>query len=102
VLNLINEYQPDILYVGMGMPMQELWVKKNIHRINSKVIMLCGATIDYYSGFAKRAPEWLGKIGFEGVFRLLHDPKRLWRRYILEPIYILYRLVLWKIKKKSI
>jgi len=98
-IDSIERYKPDILFVGMGMPRQEKWIIENINKLNCKVILPCGAAMDYYSGFAKTPPRWAGRIGLEWAFRLLYDPLRLWKRYILEPFYILIRLLLWKFWK---
>lgn len=93
----INKLNPDILFVGMGMPTQEKWIMQNANNLNAKIILPCGATIDYYSNLKKTPPRWAGKIGLEWLFRLLNEPKRLWKRYLLEPIYITIRIILWPI-----
>ena len=95
----INKLNPNILFVGMGMPLQEKWIMKNINILNTNVILPCGAAIDYYSGLKKTPPRWAGKIGIEWLFRFIDEPKRLWKRYFLEPIYILIRIMLWPVWK---
>jgi N-acetylglucosaminyldiphosphoundecaprenol N-acetyl-beta-D-mannosaminyltransferase len=83
VLEHIGENRPDILLVGMGTPVQELWVHRNAERIDAGVIWTVGALFDYLSGRTARAPHWLADNGLEWVFRLAIEPKRMWRRYLL-------------------
>lgn len=89
VLRAIADYQPDLLMVGMGMPRQELWILENYSRLQTKVILPSGAAIDYVAGTVKTPPRWAGRCGLEWAFRLAAEPKRLWRRYLLEPWSIL-------------
>jgi N-acetylglucosaminyldiphosphoundecaprenol N-acetyl-beta-D-mannosaminyltransferase len=96
IIEKINSFEPNVLLVGMGMPKQEYWIKENIDKLKPMVIMPCGAAIDYIAGVTKTPPRWAGRIGLEWAFRLMYDPKRLWKRYMLEPLYILMRLILWK------
>lgn len=94
VISKINTFEADILFVGMGMPLQERWLSAHLSRINASVILTCGATLDYVTGHAYRPPAWVGPLGFYGIFRLVADPKRLWRRYLVEPVIVLKHLVL--------
>jgi N-acetylglucosaminyldiphosphoundecaprenol N-acetyl-beta-D-mannosaminyltransferase len=92
VLSQINDFTPDILFVGLGMPLQERWIAANLSRLNASAILTCGATLDYVTGHAYRPPAWVGPLGLYGIGRLIADPKRLWRRYLLEPIVLLILL----------
>lgn len=83
VLDEIREHKPDILVVGMGMPLQERWLVDNEGQIEATVTMTGGAVFDYISGELRRAPEWMTDNGMEWLGRLLIEPGRLWRRYIL-------------------
>jgi N-acetylglucosaminyldiphosphoundecaprenol N-acetyl-beta-D-mannosaminyltransferase len=83
VLEHIAEQQPDILLVGMGTPRQELWVERNFDRIDTPVVWTVGALFDYLSGRTPRAPHWMADHGFEWIFRLALEPRRMWRRYLL-------------------
>ncbi|MCC5830661.1 MAG: WecB/TagA/CpsF family glycosyltransferase [Phycisphaeraceae bacterium] len=85
VLRTINSLSPDLLMVGMGMPRQERWVLSNHLRLNARVIWCCGATMDYIAGAIPTPPRWMGRIGLEWLFRLGSEPRRLWRRYLIEP-----------------
>jgi N-acetylglucosaminyldiphosphoundecaprenol N-acetyl-beta-D-mannosaminyltransferase len=84
----INDYQPHILMVGMGMPRQEYWILDNLEHIHTNTILPCGACMDYVAGAIPTPPRWMGKFGLEWLYRLLSEPKRLWRRYLLEPWFI--------------
>ncbi|WP_414527322.1 WecB/TagA/CpsF family glycosyltransferase [Nodularia chucula] len=94
ILTQINQYQPHILMVGMGMPRQENWIIDNLDQISTNVILPCGAAIDYVAGAIPTPPRWAGKTGLEWLFRLIAEPKRLWRRYLLEPWFLLKLLLL--------
>ncbi|WP_339931561.1 WecB/TagA/CpsF family glycosyltransferase [uncultured Brevundimonas sp.] len=85
VLAAVNEFQPNVLFVGMGMPRQEAWIADNIEALPQTVILSVGAAFDYEAGEQKAAPRWMGRIGLEWLFRLVVDPKRLFTRYCVEP-----------------
>lgn len=85
VLDRITAFQPHILFVGMGMPRQELWIADNFERLPDCVILSVGAAFDYEAGVQSAAPRWMGRAGVEWAYRLLHDPKRLFVRYCVEP-----------------
>lgn len=83
VLDRVRRDRPDVLLVGMGTPTQERWVLANRERIAAPVVWTLGATFDYYAGEQARGPEWLRRAGHEWAARLVADPGRLWRRYVL-------------------
>lgn len=85
VLARINRFEPDLLLVGMGMPRQESWTLDHLGRLNAGVTLMAGACMDYVAGTARTPPRWLGPLGLEWAFRLLCDPRRLARRYLVEP-----------------
>jgi N-acetylglucosaminyldiphosphoundecaprenol N-acetyl-beta-D-mannosaminyltransferase len=89
VIEQINAFKPDILMVGMGMPVQELWIQEHLSKLNASVILPVGATIDYAAAAVRTPPRWSGRMGLEWAFRLAWEPNRLWRRYLLEPVFIL-------------
>ena len=88
VVQQINDFKTDILFVGMGMPLQEYWIQANYARFSLAATFTCGATLDYVTGDAYRPPEWAGALGLYGLFRLAADPLRLWRRYLIEPFVV--------------
>ncbi len=89
VLAEINAYAPQVLMVGMGMPRQEHWVASNWHALQCNAAFCCGAALDYIAGEIPTPPRWLGQLGLEWIFRLFSEPKRLWRRYMIEPWFVL-------------
>lgn len=96
ILGAINKFDPDILFVGMTAPKQELWVHTNKDQINVRVIASIGAVFDFYAGSIKRpGPFWI-KLGLEWFIRLLGEPKRLWKRnFISTPLF------LWEVLKEK-
>lgn len=85
VLARIAAFRPDVLMVGMGMPRQEGWIVRNLDALPDCVILNVGAAFDYEAGVQKAAPRWMGRAGLEWLYRLAHDPRRLFRRYCVEP-----------------
>ncbi|MGF1479263.1 MAG: WecB/TagA/CpsF family glycosyltransferase [Cyanophyceae cyanobacterium] len=102
-LALINAYQPDVLMVGMGMPRQEHWILENLDHIQAKAILTCGACIDYVAGEIPTPPRWMARLGFEWLARLFSEPKRLWKRYLVEPWFVASLFVrdLWKLRTQA-
>jgi N-acetylglucosaminyldiphosphoundecaprenol N-acetyl-beta-D-mannosaminyltransferase len=80
-VRMINDAEPDIIWVGLGAPKQEIWMSKHCGRVNGLMIGV-GAGFDFFSGNVKRAPLIVQKLGLEWLHRLLQDPKRLWKRYV--------------------
>jgi len=85
ILNTINRYRPHILLVGMGMPRQEYWILNNLSNLSVNVVLPSGAAMDYVVGTIPTPPRWASKIGLEWFSRLINEPGRLWRRYLVEP-----------------
>jgi N-acetylglucosaminyldiphosphoundecaprenol N-acetyl-beta-D-mannosaminyltransferase len=86
----INAAAPDILLVGLGMPLQERWLMENRERIGAGVVLTGGAVFDYVSGGLRRGPRLLTDNGFEWLARLFVEPRRLWRRYLVgNPLFLL-------------
>jgi N-acetylglucosaminyldiphosphoundecaprenol N-acetyl-beta-D-mannosaminyltransferase len=88
ILQAIAAYRPHLLLVGMGMPRQELWIHANRKRIAANVILPAGAAMDYVAGAVRTPPRWAGRMGLEWAFRLAVEPRRLWRRYLVEPWFL--------------
>lgn len=89
----INRASPDILWVGLGSPKQDLWAAKFATRLEAKLVMTVGAAFDFHSGNLVRAPRWMQRSGLEWLFRLAAEPKRLARRYIRTNSVFIWRLV---------
>jgi N-acetylglucosaminyldiphosphoundecaprenol N-acetyl-beta-D-mannosaminyltransferase len=79
---LINRAQPQLLLVAMSSPRKEFWVEANAGRLDVPVIVGVGGSIDIVAGVAARAPRWMQRGGLEWAFRLVQEPRRLWRRYL--------------------
>lgn len=95
VVQAISVAKPDILLVGLGMPLQEHWLMENWGRIPAKVALPVGALLDYLAGELPRAPHWMTDHGLEWLGRLIIEPRRLWRRYLIgNPLF------LWRVLKQ--
>jgi N-acetylglucosaminyldiphosphoundecaprenol N-acetyl-beta-D-mannosaminyltransferase len=84
VLQKINCAKPDILWVGLGMPKQDWWIYKHLDRLRVPVAAGVGAAFRFLSGDLKRAPDWIGNNGFEWMWRLAAEPRKLWRRDLID------------------
>jgi N-acetylglucosaminyldiphosphoundecaprenol N-acetyl-beta-D-mannosaminyltransferase len=95
VIEQINVARPNILVIGFGMPVQERWLMENRERIDADVVLTGGAVFDYISGELRRGPRLLTDHGFEWLARLLIEPRRLWKRYIIgNPVFF------WRVLKQ--
>ena len=89
---LINQYQPDFLWVGLGAPKQEKWISAHLANINVPVQVGVGAAFDFHSGHIRRAPVWMRKSGLEWLYRMLQD-RRLIKRYCsTNPVFLAFFL----------
>jgi N-acetylglucosaminyldiphosphoundecaprenol N-acetyl-beta-D-mannosaminyltransferase len=85
----INQFRPHILVVGFGMPVQEQWIRDNIASLDINIAFAAGALFDYLSGEVPRGPRWLTDHGFEWLSRLIIEPRRLWKRYLIgNPLFV--------------
>lgn len=90
VVSAINNTGTDILIVGMGMPLQEEWIAKYWDRLNVRLALNAGSCFDYLAGVKRRCPGWMADHGLEWLFRLMQEPRRLWKRYLIgNPLFIL-------------
>jgi len=80
---VVEETQPDLLCVAFGAPKQEIWMQRHRDRLHVGVILPVGAAFDTQAGLQRRAPQWMQRNGLEWFFRLLMEPRRLWRRYLI-------------------
>ena len=90
VIDRINQARPNILVVGLGMPLQERWLCENWDCLEVNIGLTGGAVFDYLSGDLQRAPRWMTDNGLEWLGRLLIEPQRLWRRYLVgNPLFLM-------------
>lgn len=82
-IEMINNAAPDIVWVGLSTPKQERWMRDTCSVLEVPVLVGVGAAFDIHSGIKKQAPVWMREHGFEWLYRLLQEPRRLWRRYII-------------------
>ncbi|MFK5985965.1 MAG: WecB/TagA/CpsF family glycosyltransferase [Pseudomonadota bacterium] len=83
ILEQINQANPDILLVGFGNPKQELWFNRNRNKLKAAVTIGIGGTFEFIVGNVSRAPIWVQNIGMEWIYRIMQDPRRLWKRYAI-------------------
>lgn len=81
IVRMINAARPDIVWVGLSTPKQEYWMAGHLDRIEAPVMIGVGAAFDFLAGTKRQAPAWMQERGLEWLFRLLSEPRRLWRRY---------------------
>jgi N-acetylglucosaminyldiphosphoundecaprenol N-acetyl-beta-D-mannosaminyltransferase len=80
---LINASGADIVWCGLGTPKQDYWVAEFRPRLNAFAILAVGAAFNFHAGEVRQSPRWMMRSGLEWLFRLLVEPKRLWRRYLI-------------------
>jgi N-acetylglucosaminyldiphosphoundecaprenol N-acetyl-beta-D-mannosaminyltransferase len=101
IINTINKTSPDILLVGLGMPLQEKWLMDNFERLHAHAILTVGGCLDVLAGKRYNVPRWIRDIGFEWLVRFIEEPSRLFGRYIIgNPVFIIRMLKLRWTKKK--
>lgn len=91
IIECINAAQTDVLWVALGMPKQDIWIHERLDRLNVPVAIGVGAAFAFVAGTVSRCPEWMGRAGFEWVYRFIKEPSKLWRRDLLDgPRFIFY------------
>lgn len=90
----INDAQPDIVWVGLSTPKQERWMAAHRDRLTAAVFIGVGAAFDFHAGLKRQAPRWMQHSGLEWMFRLLTEPRRLWRRYLRNNPLFVWHIVL--------
>ncbi len=94
VIDSINASHPDVVWVGLGTPKQDLWLAQHRHLLNAPVLAAVGAAFNYHSGRSRQAPSWMQRSGLEWIFRLINEPRRLAFRYLIyNPVFILLVLM---------
>lgn len=90
IIDMINAANPDIVWVGLGCPKQDLWMARHREQLNAPVLIGVGAAFDFHTGRVRQAPAWMQRHALEWLFRLWVEPRRLWRRYLIyNPLFIL-------------
>ena len=100
IIKQINRSKASIVFVGLGCPIQEEWMVDHYQELDSAVCLGVGAAFDFISGKIKQAPPWMQKSGLEWLFRLVQEPKRLWRRYLLLNFQFVLALLREEVNKK--
>lgn len=90
MIKTVNSFKPDVLMVGMTAPKQEKWAYQHYKQLEVGHICCIGAVFDFYAGTINRAPNWIINAGLEWFYRLIKEPKRLWRRYLIGNIKFVY------------
>jgi N-acetylglucosaminyldiphosphoundecaprenol N-acetyl-beta-D-mannosaminyltransferase len=78
----INRSRADVVWIGIGVPKQEKWMARMRPLLEAPVLIGVGAAFDFHAGLVPQAPNWLQEAGLEWAYRLVHEPRRLWRRYV--------------------
>lgn len=99
IKKLITERQPHILIVALGCPKQELFILHNHKELCVPISLGLGASIDFEAGNIKRAPKWMADHGFEWAYRIIQDPKRLFKRYLIDDVKIIK--LIWKYRRQT-
>jgi len=90
IIEMINGFLPDVLWVGLGCPKQQIWMYKHRDKLKVPVMVGVGAAFDFIAGTKPQAPEFMRENGLEWLFRLLTEPRRLWKRYFVNGALFLY------------
>lgn len=93
IVHMINQAAPAFLFVALGAPRQDLWIRRHLNELNVSVAIGVGCVLDLHAGVVTRAPYWMRAAGLEWAFRLAHEPRRLWRRYVLNDMPLMARLL---------
>jgi N-acetylglucosaminyldiphosphoundecaprenol N-acetyl-beta-D-mannosaminyltransferase len=91
---LVRDHRPDLVLVAFGAPKQELWMCRHRETLRPAVLLGIGATLDFVAGRIARAPRWVSRSGLEWLWRLAREPRRLWRRYLVDDPR--FAAVLWR------
>ena len=89
IIDIVRNVKPDILAVGLGAPKQEKFIYKYKDELNVSVSLAIGASIDFEAGNVNRAPKWMQRVGLEWFYRLCKEPKRMFKRYLIDDLKII-------------
>ena len=100
IVERIRAARPDLLLVALGAPKQEFWIDEHFAEIAPAVALGVGASLDFIAGTIRRSPRWMSKVGLEWLYRLGQEPKRLWRRYLVDdPKFLAIVLRTWRLPR---
>lgn len=103
IIEIINKSGANVLAVGVGAPKQEKWIHKYKSQLpNVKIFLAIGATIDFEAGYKQRSPKWMTNSGLEWFHRLISEPKRLWKRYLVGGPLFCWLIIKQKLKLRSL
>lgn len=94
MVDRINAANPDIVWVGLGCPKQDYWMARHRDRLTAPVLIGVGAAFDFHSGRQRQAPRWMQRHSLEWLYRLIREPRRLWRRYLVYNTLFIYFMIL--------
>jgi len=97
----INAARPDVVWVGIGSPKQERWMARMRDRLDAPVLIGVGAAFDFHAGQVRQAPPWMQRSGLEWLFRLFTEPRRLWRRYLVDNPWFVWEVLLQRVGARS-
>lgn len=92
MVDQINAAAPDIVWVGLSTPKQERWMSAHVGRLTAPVLVGVGAAFDFHAGVKPQAPRWMRRSGLEWSFRLMTEPRRLWKRYAVNNPTFVWRV----------
>jgi exopolysaccharide biosynthesis WecB/TagA/CpsF family protein len=98
IIKLVNESKANILIVGLGAPKQEKFIYRYKDRLDVNISLGLGASLDFEAGSVKRSPAWMSRVGLEWFYRLCKEPRRMFKRYIIDDMQIIK--LFWKYRKK--
>lgn len=101
ICKAIRDAGPDILFVGLGAPKQEKFFEAIKERVNVPVALHIGGSFDFVAGTIKRAPKWMSKIGLEWFYRMCKEPKRMFKRYMIDDMQIFGLYLRYRIQNKQ-
>jgi len=101
VLQKINAFNPDVLFVGLGCPLQEKWIQQNKKLLNVKTILAVGEGLKIFAGNKKRGPKIMRILGFEWFIRLVTEPKKMWKRYLIGIPLFIFRVIKYKVSLRN-
>ena len=90
----VERSRADVIWVGLGTPKQERWMASHVGRLTAPVLIGVGAAFDFHAGLKRQAPRWMRRSGLEWSFRLVSEPRRLWRRYLMNNPRFVWRVLL--------